>query len=570
MITKNKFIFIGLASLILSSLIASNFATADIHHSNPISHQESLRGSITSERLWWDLKHYQLSVAVNPDERYLSGTNVMTYTVLAGKESKARENKRLQIELQPPMKLGTVTQNGQLLNVEQDGYTYFISTIEPQIIGKDYTLTMEFDGKPQVAKRPPWDGGITWKKDSNGNHFIATSNQGNGASIWWPNKDHPYDEPDNGVDISVEVPENLMDISNGRLVGIDEHKDRKTKTYHWKVINPINNYAISLNIGDYVHFSEKYAGEKGELDMDYFVLRENLAKAKVQFKDVKRTMQALEHWFGPYPFYEDSYKLIEVPYLGMEHQSAVTYGNGYQNGYKGRDRSETGWGLKFDFIIVHESGHEWFANNLTNQDVADMWIHESFTTYSENLFVEYHYGKAAGDEYIRGKRLNIANDKPMIGDYNADRNGSSDMYDKGANMLHTIRQIVDNDVLWRDILRGLGKDFYHQVVTTKQVEQYMIDKSGKDLTTVFDQYLRDYRLPRLEYFVKDKVIKVRWANAIKTFAMPIKVAINGKDQWITPTSKWTKVSPKQAADISNPTFVVDKDFYVSTLNVLGQ
>lgn len=544
---------------IIFLILLPTISMANIYHSNPISHQETLRGSITPERLWWDLKHYHLSVAVHPEKHYLSGTNVMTYSVLS-------ESSRLQIELQPPMALGEVTQNGKKLNVEQDGYTYFITTTEPQIIGRDYTLTMSFDGKPQVAKRPPWDGGITWKEDSNGHPFVATSNQGKGASIWWPNKDHPYDEPDNGVDISVEVPDHLMNISNGRLVGIDEHSAQKTKVYHWKVVNPINNYAISLNIGDYVHFSEKYAGEKGTLDMEYFVLRENLAKAKKQFRDVKRTMQAFEHWFGPYPFYEDSYKLIEVPYLGMEHQSAVTYGNGYQNGYKGRDRSETGWGLKFDFIIVHESGHEWFANNLTNKDVADMWIHESFTTYSENLFVEYHYGKVAADEYIRGKRINIANDKSMIGDYNADRHGSSDMYDKGANMLHTIRQIVDNDVLWRDILRGLNKDFYHQVVTTQQIEQYLIEKSGKDLTTVFDQYLRDHRLPRLEYFVKNDVIKVRWANAIESFSMPIKVSINQKTQWITPTSAWTKISTKA----TNPTFVVNKDFYVSTLNILGQ
>ena len=551
-------------TIIKKALAASLFAciiptvVAGGTNSSPITHQETLRGSITPERQWWDLKHYDLTVAVNPQQRYISGTNIITYTVLS-------DTKRLQIELQPPMKLGKVTQNGQALKVDKDGYTYFIHTTEKQEIGKDYTLSIEFDGNPQVAKRPPWDGGITWKKDSNGKHFVATSNQGNGASIWWPNKDHPYDEPDNGADVAVEVPNGLMDISNGRLVGIDDNTSRNTKTYHWQVTNTINNYAISLNIGDYVHFSQKYEGEKGSLDMDYFVLRENLTKAKKQFKDAKRTMQALEHWFGPYPFYEDSYKLIEVPYLGMEHQSAVTYGNGYQNGYLGRDRSRTGWGLKFDFIIVHESGHEWFANNLTNKDVADMWIHESFTTYSENLFVEYHYSKEAGAEYIRGQRANIANDKPIIGVYNADRNGSSDMYDKGANMLHTIRQIVDNDVLWREILRGLGKDFYHQVVTTAQVEQYIIDKSGKDLSSVFDQYLRDYRLPTLEYFIKDDKMMVRWSNALKQFVMPIKVTINGEMQWITPTTKWQSIN----LDTTNPTFSVDKDFYISTLNVLG-
>lgn len=544
--------------LIASTLFGAQAGDLLVTKGQPISHQETLRGSITPERSWWDLKHYDLEVRVHPEQQYLSGTNVITYKVLSDK-------KRLQIELQPPMKLGSVTQNGQQLKVDKDGYTYFIHTTADQKIGKEYQITVKFDGNPQVAKRPPWDGGIQWEKDTNGNHFIATSNQGNGASIWWPNKDHPYDEPDNGADVSVEVPKNLMDISNGRLIGIDENTSRGTKTYHWRVTNTINNYAISLNIGDYVHFAEQYQGEKGVLDMDYFVLRDNLTKAKKQFKDAKRTMQALEYWFGPYPFYEDSFKLIEVPYLGMEHQSAVTYGNGYQNGYLGRDRSKTGWGLKFDFIIVHESGHEWFANNLTNKDVADMWIHESFTTYSENLFVEYHYNKAAGHEYIRGQRTNIRNKSPIIGTYNADRSGSSDMYDKGANMLHTIRQIVDNDILWRDILRGLGKDFFHQVVTTQQVEQYLIDKSGKDLSSVFDQYLRDYRLPALEYFIKDKKVMVRWTNTIDHFAMPIKVSLDGTERWITPTTKWQSIKVKKA----NPSFKINKNFYISTLNVLG-
>ncbi|MGB0835290.1 MAG: M1 family metallopeptidase [Psychrobium sp.] len=551
---------IAAAGLLLSALsIPAQAADLLVNKTTPISHQEKLRGSITPERSWWDLKHYDLYVDVQPDKRYISGTNVMTYKVLSNKD-------RLQIELQPPMKLGKVTQNGKQLKVDKDGYTYFIHTVGKQEIGKEYQVTIEFNGQPQVAKRPPWDGGIQWEKDANGNHFIATSNQGNGASIWWPNKDHPYDEPDNGADVSVEVPENLMDISNGRLVGIDENAARNTKTYHWRVTNTINNYAISLNIGDYVHFSEKYKGEKGVLDMDYYVLRDNLAKAKVQFKDATRTMEALEYWFGPYPFYEDSFKLIEVPYLGMEHQSAVTYGNGYQNGYLGRDRSRTGWGLKFDFIIVHESGHEWFANNLTNKDVADMWIHESFTTYSENLFVEYFYGKEAGNEYMRGQRANIANQSPIIGTYNADRSGSSDMYDKGANMLHTIRQIVDNDKLWREILRGLNKDFYHQIVTTEQIEKYLSEKSGKDLSSIFDQYLRDYRLPTLEYLIKDKKMMVRWSNSVKNFAMPIKVTIDGKERWITPTTRWASVK----IDKANPSFSVDKNFYISTLNVLGE
>jgi len=523
-----------------------------------VTHQDILRGTITEQRAWWDLTHYHLSVNVDPSTKSLRGTNVVKYQVLS-------EQKAFQIELQAPMILEKVEQDGKRLQVIKDGYSYFIHLEKPQIIGEEYQVTLYFSGHPKEAANPPWDGGIAWKKDENGIDFIASACQGIGASIWWPNKDHSYDEPDNGVLLSIEVPEHLTNVSNGRLVKVEDNIERKTKTFHWQVSNPINNYGVNINIGDYVHFGEKYQGEKGVLDMDYYVLQDNLTKAKKQFKDALRTMEAFEHWFGPYPFYKDSYKLVEAPYLGMEHQSSVTYGNKYQNGYLGQDRSLTGWGLKFDYIIVHESGHEWFANNITNKDVADMWIHEGFTSYSEALFVEYFYGIDAGAEYIRGKRLGIQNESPLIGTYGANREGSSDMYNKGSNMLHTIRQIIDNNNKWREILRGLNKDFYHQTVTTQQIENYLIKHSGKDLSKVFDQYLRDVRVPILEYFVLDKVMKVRWGNSINGFNMPIKVKINEKIRWLTPTTQWSDVIIEQA----NAKIVINADFYVSVMNIIG-
>jgi len=523
-----------------------------------ITHQEKLRGTITPDRAWWDLSHYHLDIKVDPATKFFSGTNTMKYKVL-------KQAKRLQIELQAPMKLEKVMQNGKALAIEKDGYSHFITLLDEQKIGSEQQVIMHFSGQPVTAKRAPWDGGITWKKDSNGLDFIATSNQGIGSSIWWPNKDHPSDEPNNGVLISVEVPEHLVDVSNGRLVKTEHNKADKTKTYHWQVVNPINNYGVNLNIGDYVHFGEKHQGEKGQLDMDYYVLRENLAKAKKQFKEAKRTVEAFEHWFGPYPFYEDSYKLVEAPYLGMEHQSSVTYGNGYQNGYLGRDRSSAGPGLLFDFIIVHESGHEWFANNITNKDVADMWIHESFTNYSESLFLEYHFTKAQAFEYIRGQRMNIQNQSPIIGEYNANRGGSGDMYDKGGNMLHTIRQVINDDKKWRKILRGLGKTFYHQTVTTQDIENYISKQSGIDLSKIFDQYLRDIRIPSFEYFIKGKKMFMRWGNVIKDFDMPIRVTIAGKEQWLSPTTSWTPVEIEK----ENPSIEVDANFYISTQSVLG-
>jgi aminopeptidase N len=345
------------------------------------------------------------------------------------------------------------------------------------------------------------------------------------------------------------------------LISIKPSKDNTT-TFTWQVTNPINNYGVNINIGDYVAFSEKYKGEKGELDCQYYVLRNNLAKAKKQFQDVPKMLKAFEHWFGPYPFYEDSYKLVEVPYLGMEHQSSVTYGNGFANGYRGRDLSGTGWGLKFDFIIIHESGHEWFANNITYKDIADMWIHESFTNYSESLFVEYYYGKEAGAAYVRGTRKNIQNDQPIIGQYDVNNEGSSDMYYKGGNMLHTIRQIINDDEKWRQILRGLNSTFYHQTVTTKQIENYISEQAGVDLSSIFNQYLRDTRVPTLEYYFKEKQLVYRWINCVEGFTMTVQIDINGELIRIHPTNDWKTLKVTTA----NPIVTVDSNYYVAAMN----
>lgn len=546
--------------LLLIGLLLCNSADANLFPKQAIDdHQQNVfRGTITPQRAWWNLTHYHLDIAVDPKTKSIAGINTMKYEVLS-------EKKRLQIELQAPMQLTKVEQNSKKLAVEQLGYSYFITIEAEQKIGEEYQLEMHFSGIPHEAIKAPWDGGITWSKDDKGNDFIASSCQGLGASIWWPNKDHAYDEPDNGAMVSVEVPEHLTDVSNGRLIKVDHNKVKKTKTFHWQVVNPINNYGININIGDYVHFGEKYQGESGELDMDYYVLRQNLEKAKIQFKDAKRTIEAFEYWFGPYPFYQDSFKLVEAPYLGMEHQSSVTYGNGYQNGYLGRDRSQTGPGMLFDFIIVHETGHEWFANNITHNDIADMWIHESFTNYSESLFLEYHYDQEKAYQYVRGTRLNIQNKSPIIGQYGLHQEGSSDMYDKGGNMLHTIRQIIDNDKIWREILRGLNKQFYHGIAETAQVENYISEKSGKNLTKVFDQYLRDIRIPTLEYFVKNNQMQYRWSNTIDGFDMPIKVKINNKVRWLSPNNSWQKLT----LDDKNSNVDVDANFYVNTLNILG-
>ena len=545
-----------LKPLLIAFLISNGIQSQGLLNKseNHFSRQDSLRGSITKERAWWDVKRYHLDIKVNPADSTITGSNTIQYKVV-------QPYKVMQIDLQNPMGITKVMQDGVALKYKREGNVFFITLISKQDVGTIKEVKIFYNGKPKVAVNPPWDGGITWKKDANGKPFIASSCQGLGASVWWPNKDHMYDEVEN-MKISVNVPGDLTNVSNGRLLNVTKLKDG-TKTYTWYVSNPINNYGVNINIGDYVSFSEQFKGEKGNLDCTYYVLRDNLAKAKKQFQDVPKMLKAFEHWFGPYPFYEDSYKLVEAPYLGMEHQSSVTYGNKFQNGYLGRDLSGTGWGLKFDFIIIHESGHEWFANNITYKDIADMWIHESFTNYSESLFVEYYYGKEAGFEYVRGTRKGINNDKPIIGNYGVNNEGSADMYSKGGNMLHTLRQIVNNDEKWRGILRGLNSTFYHQTVTTKQIEDYLSQQVGIDLSTVFNQYLRDTRIPTLEYFFKDSELGYRWTNCVAGFNMPVKVTLNGKEELLQPEIKWKSFS----ANTKNSKLEIDKNFYVAGFDI---
>ena len=514
------------------------------------THADTLRGAITPERAWWDLTYYHLKVKPEARDSTLSGSTLVTYKVLKPGQS-------LQIDLQEPLKISKVTQDGQDLSFKRDGNAFFIELTKKQKTGKTESIEVFYNGKPRLAKRPPWDGGVQWIPDGKGNTVISTSCQGLGSSVWWPCKDHMYDEPDSML-ISITVPKNMTDVSNGQLRSMVENNDN-TRTFNWVVKNPINNYGVNMNVADYVSWKETYKGEKGDLQLSYYVLPQSLDKAKEQFKQAPMMLKAFEHWFGPYPFYEDGYKLVEVPYLGMEHQSSVTYGNGFQMGYRGKDLSETGWGLKWDFIIIHESGHEWFANNITYKDVADMWVHESFTNYSENLFTEYYYGKQAGADYVIGTRKLIANDIPIVGIHGVNQEGSRDMYYKGGNMLHTIRQVINNDEKWRQILRGLNKTFYHQTVDGSQIENYISEQSGINLSKVFDQYLRDVRVPVLEYSFGAKGLQYRWANVVEGFEMPVKVTIGNKEEILHPGTDWKTIKTKDQKSLT-----VDRNFYVES------
>ena len=537
--------------LSIAVLLTLQLPYATAYAQTDITRQERLRGSITPEREWWDLLHYHLKVEFFPEKRSLKGSNTITFKTL-------KPGSKMQLDLQPPLEITKITHGNEQLKFEREGNVYWVMFEKELPAGIEDNIEVFYEGVPVVAKNPPWSGGITWGHDDLGENFIVTTDQGIGASIWWPNKDHGADEPDRGMQIDVTVPERLVAVSNGRLKKVDHDVAAKTKTFHWEVVNPINNYGVNANIGNYVNVSDKYNGKGGVLDINYWVLPHQKEAALRQFKEVPRMLEAFEYWFGKYPFYEDGYKLVTVSYPGMEHQSSVTYGNWFRNGYLARDPCTCGVGLKFDFIIVHESAHEWFGNNISMKDAADMWIHEGFANYAENLFVEYHFGKKDAEDYVIGTRRSIRNDRPIIGVYGTNREGSGDMYPKGGNMLHTIRHVINDDAKWLSILRGLNADFWHQTVTTQQIESYISTKSGIDFSKVFDQYLRTTQIPLLKYEVNGKTLSFNYERVVKGFAMPLRVSINGKEVVITPAeTKQTLDYPEQIK-----TFEVNRNFYV--------
>jgi aminopeptidase N len=544
------------ATVFFCSLLALSSLSAQTP--KPVfTHADTLRGSNTPERAWWDVAFYDLHVKVNPADSSITGSNVITYRIL----KPARE---MQIDLQMPLVVDSIVQDGTELSVRRDGNAFFVRLIAPQRPGSRKAIAVYYHGKPTVALRAPWDGGFVWARDSLSRQWIATADEGLGASVYWPTKDIYSDEPDSQR-VSITVPDSLLDVSNGRLRSTTPNGDGTT-TYEWFVSNPINNYDVAVNAAHYAHFSDAYEGERGKLSLDFYPLDYHLDTAKKQFQQVKPMLQCFESWFGPFPWYEDGYKLVETPHLGMEHQSAVAYGNHYKNGYLGNDRSATGHGLKWDFIIVHESAHEWWGNSITMKDAADMWIHEGFATYAESLFTECQEGKKAGGEYLIGQRKLIRNAEPIIGVYGLNHEGSGDMYPKGGNMLHTIRQLVDDDARWRGILRGLNKTYWHQTVSGKQVEDYITGLSGVSLGKVFDQYLRTTMIPVLEYKLEGQQLSYRWSSVVRGFAMPVKVTTSsGVYGWIRPTESWKTATVR----LGRPEdFRVDENFYVVPKDLL--
>lgn len=559
-----KFSILATAAFTVTPLVAQNptrpvrdsVATAALGPRNAYrpktSRADTLRGSFTTPgRVWWDASFYDLHVNVSPVDSSIAGYNAITYRVL-------KPAKEMQIDLMPPLEVDSMVQDGKRVTFRREEAAFFATLASPQRAGETKTITVYYRGRPQIARNPPWQGGFSWAKDSLGRPWIVTTDQGMGASVWWPNKDTQADEPDSQR-VALTLPDPMINVSNGRLRSTKKNPNGTT-TYEWFVVNPINNYAIAVAAGSYAHYTETYDGLKGKLTMDYWPLDYNVENAKRQWPQARSMMQCFESWFGPYPWYEDGYKLIEVPNTGMEHQSAVSYGNWFQNGYRKRDGSGTGLGLTWDFIIVHESAHEWWGNNITAKDNADMWVHESFANYAEGIYTECLHGKEQGARYIIGNRRGIRNDRPIIPAYDVNDQGSGDMYPKGGEMLHTIRQIVGDDTKWRNILTGLNKTFWHQTVMGTQVENYISKQAGVNLQKVFDQYLRTTMIPTFEYKIAGDTLSYRWATVVPNFDMPIKVTLDGaKYTAVRPSETWKtmRISAANAA-----TFKIDENYYV--------
>jgi len=542
----------GLHRSVIVSLLALLPIMRVAAQQGPFTHADTLRGSITPERAWWDVTFYDLHVTIDPSDSTVHGWNSINYRITGVPRA-------MQIDLQTPLDVDSMVQDGRRLRYRRDGNAFIVTLAAPQPKGATKTVTVYYHGKPRVAVKPPWDGGLIWAHDSAGHPWISTACQELGASVWWPTKDTQADEPDSQR-IALTIPDSLGEaVANGRLRAIDRSTNGWT-TYEWFVTEPINNYDVAAYVGRYAHFTDDYQGEGGQLTLGFWPLASHLDAARTQFAQVTPMLQCFEHWFGPYPWYRDGYQLVEAPHLGMEHQSAVAYGNGYHNGYRGRDLSGTGWGLTWDFIIVHESAHEWFGNSITTADIADMWVHEAFANYAESLFTECQHGTAAGAAYVIGMRTKVQNDRPIIGPYGVNAKGSDDMYNKGGNLLHTIRHIIGNDSTWQSVLRGLNTTFRHRVVTGKQVEEYLSERAGMDLSHVFAQYLTTTQIPVFEYQLAGDTLAYHWADVLPGFDMPLRVSV-GPDRWVTlgPRETWqTMILP-----LADPKDLrVDENFYV--------
>jgi aminopeptidase N len=550
---------IGSAAILLAQQSQTGAATTAAaqrpRHVRPIdaaaplpTRYDMLRGAYGPFRANNDLLYYHLDIRVDPEQKSISGKNTIRFRML-------KDGTRIQIDLTEKLDIDKILWNDKPLKYERDTGAVFIDFPRTLKTGEVVTIEFYYSGHPPETGR---FGAFTFKKDAGGHTWINTACEGTGASIWWPDKDQWRDEVES-MDISVAVPNGLTDVSNGHFVGKTDLGDGYTR-WDWHVSYSINNYDVSLNIGDYVHWGEVHNG----LHMDYYVLPEDLDKAKNQFAQAPGMIDAYTHYFGPYPFWKDGYKLIEAPYSGMEHQSAVTYGNLFENGYLGRDWTEVGISPRFDFIIIHESAHEWWGNSITAADPSDMWIHEGWATYLESLYVEYRWGKADALKYLSGYRPKVVNMRPIVAERGVNAETTEDQYFKGALMLNTLRSVVNDDAKWFALIHGLYQHFKYQNIMTDDVVAYFNQHTGMNLTPIFDQYLRRPHIPRLELLFGEApgMVMYKWDADEEDFAMPVKVGTPDHWQVIHPTTKWQWMQ----LPLSKDEFQVDTDEYYVDVN----
>ena len=511
--------------------------------------KDSLHGGLRPERTCYDVQRYDLNIKINPDERSIVGYNEIAFKVV-------EKTSKIQVDLFENMQIDSIIYNNKKLQYKREFDAVFIDFPNDLTLNSSEKIRFYYSGKPKVAKNAPWDGGFVFKKDKQGKPWIAVAVQGTGASLWFPVKDSQTDEPDLGATIKVAVPNGLMNVSNGRFIGSEDLKNGYTR-WDWEVKNPINNYDITVNIADYAHIHDNNKG----LDLDYYVLRENEETAKIHFEEVKPMMDCFQTKFGTYPFAEDGYKLVETPYLGMEHQSAVAYGNKYKKGYLGSDLSRTGVGLLFDYIIIHESGHEWFGNSITSADISDMWIHEGFTQYTEIVYIECQYGYEKAMKYARGLNNNVRNDRPIIGPCCVNHEGSGDMYPKGALLLNTLRHVFNNDDLWWKTILKYSETFRHKIIDTETVITFFNQESKMNLTPIFNEYLRYKEIPELVLKKTKKKMEFKWNTSEPNFEMPVDIKIDGKEIRIKPTNNWKK-SKFKIQDLKDVE-VLKNEFFIS-------
>ena len=513
--------------------------------------KDTLQGGLRAERTCYDVLRYDLNIKINIQDKSIVGYNDISFKVVSN-------TKKIQVDLFDNMQVDSIVFHSKKLEYKREFNAVFIDF--PTNLNTENTQKIRFyySGKPIIAKRAPWDGGFVFTKDKQGKPWVAVSCQGTGASLWYPVKDSQSDEPDNGATIKVAVPNGLMNVSNGRLMGSENLKNGFTR-WDWEVKNPINTYAITVNIADYAHIHDNL----DDLDLDYYVLKENEVIAKTHFEQAKLMLTCFQSKFGAYPFKEDGYKLVETPYLGMEHQSAVAYGNKYTNGYLGSDLSDTGIGLLFDYITVHESGHEWFGNSITSKDIADMWIHEGFTMYTEVVYLECQFGPEIAQKYMNGMKQNVSNDEPIIGPFGVNKEGSGDMYYKGALLLNTLRHVIKNEDLWWKLLLNYSNTFRHKIIDTGTVINFFNTESGLNLTPIFNQYLRYTTIPELLIRINKNKLEYRWNASESNFNMPIDIKVNGKQIRIQPTLEWyiSNIKIKSLDEVE----VLTNDFYVDLI-----